>query len=74
MNPQDSREQPVEAPKKVHLDVLERLLDAHCAFYVDWARLNTYSPDYDADYTVDLPEIVKEATAALRELRRIQCP
>ena len=61
-----------QAPSKVTVDVLERLLDQHMAFYVDWALLNSHSPDYDPAYKPEFPPIVKEATEAIAALRRIQ--
>lgn len=43
---------------------LRDLNEAHEAFYIDWARINRNSPDYDATYR---PEYPKESLKA-REL------
>lgn len=41
------------------------------SWYIDWAKLNRDSPDYDPAYdpTPDFPEIVGELNAAVTKLR-----
>jgi hypothetical protein len=38
--------------------------------YVDWAKLNKDSPDYDPAYKVEYPESVKKLRARLEELKK----
>jgi hypothetical protein len=38
--------------------------------YVDWAKLNKDSPDYDPSYKVEYPESVKKLRARLEGLKK----
>jgi hypothetical protein len=63
---------PAVSPTKTELDVLDRLLHDHMAFYIDWAAINSHSPDYEEGYKPKFPDIVHEATQALNSLRSKQ--
>lgn len=51
--------------------VLEQLKTEHETFYVDWALLNSESPDYDPAYKPEFPPVVENARAALEKVRQM---
>lgn len=61
----------MDAQQEKILDTLDKLLIKHMTFYVDWAKLNSASPDFEAGYIPDYPIEVAEATRALVALREI---
>ncbi len=52
------------------IDVLEKLLHEVMTHHVDWAKLNSFSPDFEREYRPVYPPIVGEATNVIEALKR----
>lgn len=60
----------LKCPAEIRKALYDLLL-AHRAFFIDWAKWNHLSPDYDPDYNPEFPEIVLKTEELLR---RIEIP
>jgi hypothetical protein len=51
------------------VEVAEAVENDYSAYFVDWARLNSHSPDYDPAYKPEWPERVTRLRRTLRQVR-----